>query len=226
MPISERPLNAATCGSSPSAAWRSMFSSTTIESSTKMPMISVIASSETVSSVKFSSFIAASVTSSEAGIAIITTIALRHDRRKKSITMPVMAMASTKRANDAGELLLRIGRLDVLHRELHVRKLSLKFRQLAQAPLGMPRLRWCSPPSERRARWPASRDRNRTRAAVRIRRSLCATSPTRSKRLDVPNALVESPDEPPLEVPSSSSATDCGVVTSPRMSIDVSRFGS
>ena len=30
-----------------------MFSSTTIESSTKMPMISVIASNETVSSVKF-----------------------------------------------------------------------------------------------------------------------------------------------------------------------------
>ena len=58
-------------------------------------MISVIANSETVSSVKCASRIAASVTSSEAGIAIITTIALRHERRKNSITMPVKITAST-----------------------------------------------------------------------------------------------------------------------------------
>ncbi len=57
-------------------------------------MISVIASSETVSSVKWAKRIAASVTSSEAGIAIMTTIALRHERRKNSITMPVKTIAS------------------------------------------------------------------------------------------------------------------------------------
>ena len=48
-----------------------MFSNTTMESSTKIPMISVMASNETVSSVKPNSFIAPSVTSSDAGIAII-----------------------------------------------------------------------------------------------------------------------------------------------------------
>ena len=57
-------------------------------------MISVIASSETVSIVKFTSFIAASVTQSEAGIAMSTTIALRHERRKKSITIAVITIAS------------------------------------------------------------------------------------------------------------------------------------
>ncbi len=51
-------------------------------------MISVIASSETVSSVKCASRIAASVTSSEAGMAIMTTTALRHERKKNSITIP------------------------------------------------------------------------------------------------------------------------------------------
>ena len=59
-------------------------------------MISVIASSDTVSSVKCASFIADSVTSSEDGIAIITTTALRHERRKKSITIPVKMIASIK----------------------------------------------------------------------------------------------------------------------------------
>ena len=59
-----------------------------------MPMISVIASSETVSSVKCARRIAASVTKSDAGIATMTTIALRHERKKKSITMPVKMIAS------------------------------------------------------------------------------------------------------------------------------------
>ena len=93
-PISSRPLIAAADGPSPRWKWRSTFSSTTIESSTRIPMISVIASSETVSRVKFARRIAANVTSSEAGIAIITTIALRHERRKNSITMPVKTTAS------------------------------------------------------------------------------------------------------------------------------------
>ena len=93
-PISVRPLTAASVGDSPRSKWRSTFSSTTIESSTRIPMISVIAKSETVSRVKWASFIAARVTNSEDGIAIITTTALRHERRKNSITRPVKAIAS------------------------------------------------------------------------------------------------------------------------------------
>ena len=73
-----------------------------------------------MSSVNPSSLIAASVTSSEAGIAISTTIALRHERRKNSITMPVKIDRLDQRAHHAGQLLLGVGRLDVEDRELHV----------------------------------------------------------------------------------------------------------
>ena len=59
-----------------------------------MPIISVIASSETVSSVKPARRIAASVTRNEAGTEIMTTIALRHERRKKSMTIAVKRMPS------------------------------------------------------------------------------------------------------------------------------------
>jgi len=58
-------------------------------------MISVMASSETVSMVKLTSFITNSVTKSEVGIAIITTIALRQERRKNSIAMPVKQIPSS-----------------------------------------------------------------------------------------------------------------------------------
>ena len=127
------------------------------------------------------------------------------------MTMPVMAIASAKVRNDAAELLLRIGCLDVLHRELHVRKLSLKFRQLLKHRLG------CRDLAGVRRLLNVERDGRRPvivtvrRAAVRIRRSLWRRRRSRSKRLVVPNELVESPDDPPLEVPSSSSATDGGV---------------
>src|SRR5471030_74687 len=94
-PISFRPLTAASLGGSPRSKWRSTFSRTTIESSTRMPIMRVIAKSDTVSSVKCASFIAPRVTSSDDGIAIITTIALRHERKKKSMTMPVSTMAHT-----------------------------------------------------------------------------------------------------------------------------------
>ena len=57
-------------------------------------MISVIASSEIVSMVKFASFMIVNATSSDDGIAISTTTELRHERRKKSITMPVNVMPS------------------------------------------------------------------------------------------------------------------------------------
>ncbi len=61
-----------------------------------MPTIKVIAKSETVSIVKFSSRIANNVTKSDVGIATITTSALRHERRKNSIAMPVNATPSSR----------------------------------------------------------------------------------------------------------------------------------
>ena len=51
-------------------------------------------SSETVSRVKPKTFITASVTRNEAGTAIMTTTALRHERRKNNITTAVMRMPS------------------------------------------------------------------------------------------------------------------------------------
>ncbi len=93
-PISRRPLIAARKGGSPCSRWRSLFSNTTIESSTKMPVMRVMASSETVSSVKLSTFITMSVAKSEVGIAMRTVAALRHERRKKIITMATRQMPS------------------------------------------------------------------------------------------------------------------------------------
>ncbi len=93
-PISLRPRNAASAGSSPMLRWRSMFSSTTVESSTRIPITSVIAISETVSIVRFIIFMMKSVTPSDVGIAIMTTIAFRHDPRKNSITIAVSTMPS------------------------------------------------------------------------------------------------------------------------------------
>ena len=54
-----------------------IFSSVTVESSTRIPMTSVIARSETMSNVRFSSFITKSATQSDVGIAIRTTMAAR-----------------------------------------------------------------------------------------------------------------------------------------------------
>ena len=68
------------------------------------------------------------MTSSEVGIAIITTTALRHERRKNSMTMPVKTIASTSVRNDARELLLRVGRLDVQDGELDVGILRCELR--------------------------------------------------------------------------------------------------
>ncbi len=93
-PISVRPSRAAVFGASPFSKCRFAFSKTTIESSTRIPMHSVIASSEIVSIVKFARRITKSVVSKDVGIAIITTIALRHERRKNSITIPVKMMPS------------------------------------------------------------------------------------------------------------------------------------
>ena len=75
-------------------------------------MISVIANSETVSIEKLTSFISASVTQSDDGIAISTTMALRHERRKKSITIGGDQDRLDQRVKDAEDLLLRCMRPD------------------------------------------------------------------------------------------------------------------
>jgi hypothetical protein len=95
-PISLRPLMAASNGPCPMSRWRVMFSSTTIESSTRIPMISDNPISETMSRVKCRTFITMNVASRETGIEIITTAALRHACRKNISTTAVSTMPSTR----------------------------------------------------------------------------------------------------------------------------------
>ncbi len=59
--ISLAPVTAALRGSSPSSAWRTMFSSTTMASSTTMPVASVSASSERLSRLKPKKYMPAKV---------------------------------------------------------------------------------------------------------------------------------------------------------------------
>ena len=76
--------------------WRVMFSSTTIESSTKIPIVSPRPISEITSTVMPITRITMKVASSETGIEIMTTTALRHACRKSSMTIAVRKMPSTR----------------------------------------------------------------------------------------------------------------------------------
>jgi len=78
LPISVRPVYAASSGASPWSRWRTIFSSTTIESSTRIPIVRPSPMSEITSSVNPKSFITMNVASNETGIEIMTTTALRH----------------------------------------------------------------------------------------------------------------------------------------------------
>jgi hypothetical protein len=91
-----RPFTAASSGCSPRWKWRSMFSKTTVESSTRIPITSVIPSSEIVSSVMFIIFMRNIAIESEVGIATQTTTAFRHERRKKIITSAVRPIPSAR----------------------------------------------------------------------------------------------------------------------------------
>ena len=93
-PISVRPLIAASPGDCPMSRCRVMFSSTTIESSTRIPMISESPISETLSSVRPMMRMTTNVASSEDGIAIITTAALRHACRNSISTIAVRKIPS------------------------------------------------------------------------------------------------------------------------------------
>ncbi len=94
-PISVRPLMAASAGACPMSRCRVMFSSTTIESSTRIPMISESPISETLSSVSPITRMTQNVASSELGIAIITTAAFRHACRNSISTIAVSTMPSS-----------------------------------------------------------------------------------------------------------------------------------
>ena len=76
-------------------------------------MTSVIPSSEIVSSVSPSIFMTKIATPSDAGIAISTTIALRHERRKNSITIPVSATPSSSVRMTPSSCCSAVPRLDV-----------------------------------------------------------------------------------------------------------------
>ena len=126
-----------------SVKWRSMFSSTTVESSTRMPMTSDIPSSEIVSIVRFISFIAVTAIASEVGIETQTTIALRHERRKNTIARPVEEDRLEERPHDdVGSAAAVKLRLDVDDVKVDVGELALDLRKRPQIRRSTRRLRW------------------------------------------------------------------------------------
>ena len=85
-PISDRPLRAASSGCSRIRRWRSMFSRTTIESSTRIPTTSDNASSTIWFCVKPNPLMGMNVAMSEVGIATATmNVALAVCRNRKTI---------------------------------------------------------------------------------------------------------------------------------------------
>ena len=104
-------------------------------------MTSDMPSSEIVSIVRFISFMTVIAIASDVGIATQTTIALRHERRKKIIAMPVSKIASSSVRTTICDLLLGEVRLHVDDLELNLRELPLELRQRAQARRSRNRLR-------------------------------------------------------------------------------------
>ncbi len=93
-PTSSMVLWAASPGESPSAMLRSTFSTTTIASSTTMPMASTRPNKVRLLSEKPSSAITAKVPTSETGIAMIGISAVRQLCRKIRITTTTRTTAS------------------------------------------------------------------------------------------------------------------------------------
>ena len=85
-PTSSMVLCAAVRGSSPSSRWRSTFSTTTMASSTTMPMASTRPNSDRLFRLNPATFISARVPISETGIATRGMIAARQLCRKTSTT--------------------------------------------------------------------------------------------------------------------------------------------
>ncbi len=81
--ISFAPITAAANGSMPSSTWRTMFSSITTASSTTRPTASVMPSSDTLSRLRFSAFMSASVPMSDIGIDSAGMMVADGRRRKR-----------------------------------------------------------------------------------------------------------------------------------------------
>ncbi len=92
-PICRRPSRAACLGFFFIFRWRSMFSITTTESSTRMPMVRVKASRVSTLRLNPRVHITKKVDMSEVGMASSTIKVLRIVCRKASITRPVTRMA-------------------------------------------------------------------------------------------------------------------------------------
>ncbi len=85
-PISFAPFSAASKGFSPSSMWRTMFSSTTIASSTTKPTHSVSAMSDRLSRLYPSPYMTAKVPTSDRGSARLGITVAERLRRKRKIT--------------------------------------------------------------------------------------------------------------------------------------------
>ena len=94
IPISVRPSTAARAASSPRSKCLWIFSKTTMESSTKIPMHSVIPMSDIMLNVNPATYIAKNAAMREAGIAMMTDAVLRQPRRKKKSMSPVVTSPS------------------------------------------------------------------------------------------------------------------------------------
>ena len=95
MPISLRPFSAATSGCSPICRCRTIFSSTTMESSTRIPMHRVMPIRDIMLKVKPAMYITKKVAIREVGIATITAAVERQPRRNRKSTSPVVHRPST-----------------------------------------------------------------------------------------------------------------------------------
>ena len=95
MPISVRPSSAAMRASFPICICRCMFSRTTIESSTSMPIQSAMPISDIMLKVNPAMYITKKVLIKEVGMATITATVERQPRRKKNKTKLVVISPST-----------------------------------------------------------------------------------------------------------------------------------
>lgn len=95
IPISLRPSSAATSALLPIARKRWIFSNTTMESSTRIPIHSAIPISDIILKVKPARYIRKKVAISEVGIAIITAIEDFQPRRNRYKTSPVVTSPSS-----------------------------------------------------------------------------------------------------------------------------------
>ena len=92
-PISPRPFSAAAIGFSPRLRCRVVFSRTTMESSTRMPIISAMAIREMVFRLKPMAYMSRKVLTRQVGIETSTIAVLRQVCRKRKRTTAVMMMA-------------------------------------------------------------------------------------------------------------------------------------